>query len=57
MKKQLQGNDVPTVSYTGSPGVSNSEVTWQTQDEELGRQTVESHMFFDSCLAFDGIFT
>lgn len=46
---------MPTVSYTRSPGVSKSEVSWQTQDEELGRETVESHMVFDSCLAFDGI--
>lgn len=27
-----------TVRCTGSPGVSDAEVTWQTGDEGLGRQ-------------------
>jgi len=46
MKNQLLGNDVPAVSYTGSPGVANSKVVWQTWDEELGRQTVEKAIRF-----------
>lgn len=37
MKKQLQGSDVPAVLRTGSPGVSNSEVTGQAWDEELDK--------------------
>lgn len=52
MKNQLQGKDVPRVSCSGSPGVANSEVTWQTRDS---RQAVGSQIGSDSCLAFGGV--
>lgn len=52
MKNELQGKDVPRASCSGSPGVANSEVAWQTRDSS---QAVGSQMGFDSCLAFGGV--